>query len=484
MKNWSNKQLAIFERVEDPNGGSLIIEAVAGSGKTTTIVEAVKRCLGTTIFLAFNKSISTELAARGVNARTFHSLCFNPVLKFKKARAAEPNKLRRLVDGNMNGDNAFLYGAFITRLVSLAKQSGVGCLIEDSEQIWLDIIEHHDLELDSEKANITDAVDFARKLLQWSNASDMVDFDDMLYLCVKEGLPLPKFQYVFVDEAQDTNAIQRAILRKLMLPHSRLIAVGDPAQAIYGFRGADSESLNMIAEEFGASRLPLSVSYRCAKNVVGFAQQYVSHIEASETAPDGEVINLDTKWQVSEFASSDMVVCRTTKPLISLGYKMLKARVPVRIMGREIGQGLIALIDKMNANGIDRLLEKLDAWRTREVEKFVAKRQEAKAASIEDKADAILCLIEGLAETERTVPALKEVIRTLFSDAAGCTTLATIHKAKGLEADRVFWLNSSKCPAVWASRPWQQQQERNLCYVAVTRAKTTLVLIEEPKKDR
>lgn len=110
-------------------------------------------------------------------------------------------------------------------------------------------------------------------------------------------------------------------------------------------------------------------------------------------------------------------------------------------------------------------------------------RAHARAEAIHDKADALFCLIEGLPETDRTVPALLGVIDSLFSDKVGCTVLATIHKAKGLEADRVYWLNSSKCPAAWARQPWQQEQERNLCYVAVTRAKSELVLIEEPSKN-
>lgn len=481
MTTPSKYQLAIFAHIETPNSGNLVVDAVAGSGKTWTIVEAVKRMVGNHVFLAFNKAIATELEKRGVNAKTFHGLCFKPVQNFKKFRQIETNKLRKLVDANMSGDNGFLYGAFICKLVGLARQVGIGCLVEDSEQAWVDIIEHHDLELESEKANMSDAVDFARKLLSWSNASDMVDFDDLLYLAVKEGLPLPKFVNVLVDEAQDTNAIQRAILRKIMLPQTRLVAVGDPAQAIYGFRGADSSSLQMIQDEFKCARLPLSVSYRCAKSVVEYARAWVSHIEPSDTAQNGEVISLGDKWEVSQFAPNDLVVCRTTKPLISLAYKMLKARIPVRIMGREIGEGLVTLINKMQARGIDGLVSKLNEWRTRECEKAVAKKQDGKAASIEDKADAILCLIDGLGENERTVPALIGVIRSLFADAVNVTVLATIHKSKGLEADRVFWLNRSKCPSIWARMPWQQEQERNLCYVAATRAKTTLVTFEEPE---
>ncbi|MBN6046748.1 UvrD-helicase domain-containing protein, partial [Citrobacter sp. ku-bf4] len=127
----------------------------------------------------------------------------------------------------------------------------------------------------------------------------MVDFDDLLYLAVKDGISLPKFDFIFVDEAQDTNAIQRALLRKIMRKGSRIVAVGDPAQAIYGFRGADSESLNLIAEEFDAIKLPLSISYRCSTSVVSYAQQWVSHIQAAPGAKAGEVQELGTKWDTS-----------------------------------------------------------------------------------------------------------------------------------------------------------------------------------------
>jgi len=53
--------------------------------------------------------------------------------------------------------------------------------------------------------------------------------------------------------------------------------------------------------------------------------------------------------------------------------------------------------------------------------------------------------------------------------------------SRPLEAHKVFWLNSSKCPAQWARQDWQKQQEENLCYVAATRAKAELVLIEEKR---
>ena len=268
-------------------------------------------------------------------------------------------------------------------------------------------------------------------------------------------------------------------MRKIIHKTSRIIAVGDPAQAIYGFRGADSRSLTMIEREFNCKSLPLTVSYRCPTNVVKYARKWVSHIESAPNAEEGEVVEMGTEWGVTSFEVDDLVVCRTTKPLISLAYKFLRARIPAKIMGKEIGQGLKSLINKMKARGIDALIVKLDIWKDRECERAIAKKQEDRVESIEDKASAIMCIIESMPETERTVPALIAAIDSLFSDIAGAITLATIHKAKGLEARRVFWLNSSKCPAKWAKNDWQKQQENNLCYVAVTRAKESLFLIEE-----
>lgn len=260
---------------------------------------------------------------------------------------------------------------------------------------------------------------------------------------------------------------------------SRLMVVGDSAQAIYGFRGADSNSLNLIAEEFDAIKLPLTVSYRCPTSVIEHARQWVSHIEAAPGAPTGSVTSLGDAWQPKDFKADDLVVCRTTRPLIALAYRLMQARVPVRIMGKEIGAGLKALVKRMNSNGIEDLVRRLENYTTREIEKAKAKKQDQKAEAIQDKSDCLYFLIRTLKETKRNVPGLHEVIDQLFSDRTNTVILSTIHKAKGLEADTVYWLNSSKCPSKWARQPWQQEQERNLAYVATTRARKSLILIED-----
>lgn len=475
---WSPYQENIFDWIVDGSGNA-IIRAVAGSGKSNTLVECVKLIkIGLShIFLAFNKAIAEELVKRGVNARTFHSLCCSIVMRHVKANKVTQNKLRILVEENLGDKEVSLYGSFICKLVSMGKNAGIDALIRDTPEAWMDLVDHHDLELEHENATMERAIKLASCLLRASNESNMVDFDDMLYVAVREGLALPKFDWVFGDEMQDTNAIQRAILRKIMKDDTRFVGVGDEAQAIYGFRGADSDSMKLLADEFNCKTLPLTVSYRCPVSVVKYAQTWVKEIEHAPNAPEGSVSHLGQNWNTKDFAIGDLVVCRTTKPLICAAYTMLKNHQPVTIMGKEIGKGLISLIERMNARGIESLTAKLNDYTTREVEKCKAKKQEAKGEAIQDKTDAILTVIDGMKETNRTIPALIDIIETLFASKTDCTTLATIHKAKGLEAKKVFWLTPAKCRQ--PTQDWQIQEENHLCYVAVTRAMQELVCISE-----
>lgn len=480
-RQWSPYQQDIYNWVETGSGNAIVV-AVAGSGKTTTGVECVQRVIRqglSHVFLAFNKSIAQELQARDVNGATFHSACMRVVMSAYRGCKVDADKLRHLCDENLSKQDFYLYATFVCDLVSKGKQAGIGCLVDDTAEAWLEIVDHHGLELADDDASLERAVMLASRLLD-ASAEDVarIDFDDMLYFVVRHSLRMPTYNWVFVDEGQDTNAIQRAIIAKLLRADSRLMVVGDPAQAIYGFRGADSDSLELIAKQFSCRSLPLTISYRCPAAVVKYAQQWVKHIECAPGAAEGAVTAL-AKWDPSQFTSSDVVGCRTTAPLIKLAYRMLKARLPVQVMGREIGAGLKALVRKLKPTTLDDLETKLEAWRAREEAGALAKGKEAKAQAINDKAGCISCLAEALPEDERTVDMLLDLINRLFSDKSNCVRLGTVHKLKGLEAPRVYWLNSSQCPSKWATKAWQQGQERNLCYVMTTRAMSELVLIEE-----
>lgn len=491
-KQWSEYQQAIFEF--GANGtGSAMVNAVAGSGKTTTIEEMARRMnpAEPILYLVFNKRNATEAQERmpgHVNASTFHSACNSALSRRLNRPRIDANKIRGIIregcdHGAITAEEFQAWANDIARLVGLAKNAGIDCLIPDTVDSWWSLIEHHDIEFDDigDGDPTTRAIEIAQRVLQISNKDlRFIDFDDMLYLVVKLNVSLPTYNVVCVDEAQDTNAIQRAILQKVLNPGGKLIAVGDPRQAIYGFRGASADAMELIAQQFDAISLPLSVNYRCSKAVIVEAQTICPEIQAHDAAPGGSVNNL-TELDLKTLTSSDAVLCRTTAPIITLAYRAIGQGIPCTVLGREIGQGLIALVKKLQGRrsiAIDELQVRLEEYGKREISKLLAKGQDTKAQAIDDKVQSLYAAINALPEDDRTVTQLIQHIESLFSDNGnGRLTLATVHKSKGLEWDNVYILNRHEMPSKWARKDWQRVQEQNLIYVATTRAKINLYTI-------
>ena len=156
---------------------------------------------------------------------------------------------------------------------------------------------------------------------------------------------------------------------------------------------------------------------------------------------------------------------------MAFAFGLIQRGVGVRVMGREIGQNLVTIVTKAKASDLGELETKLISMRNREIARAVAKGMDSAIAAIEDKYD---CLNIFLQHAD-TIDSLCASITDLFDESKrGLLTLATIHKAKGLEWETVFILDWHLCPSKWARQPWMQQQEKNLMYVAVTRAKLNL----------
>ena len=462
---------------------------------TTTIVEACKivnRTHGVTpLFLAFNKSIAKELGERGVNAKTLHSL------GYAAWRAAYPRcqidkggrKVAKACDDVLVQSERSTLGPLVKKLVGYAKNYGIvpgsengklglnGCagIISDTDAEWENIIAHHGMEVPSDK--FERIIQATRAILRISLAgTNLIDFADMLYMPVVYGTPFQKEAWVFVDEAQDVSRIQLVMLERCV--GSRIVAVGDPYQAIYGFRGADSEALSRIKSTFNARSMALSITYRCAKNIVSLAQELCPHIEAKPGAADGTVETLQTFAGSFFQPTTDMIVCRNAAPLVKMAYRMIAARVPVQVLGRDIGTGLITLIDSFKCATISDLRVKLSEWTVREIDAANRSQKPEKIESITDKVDCIWFIADTV--TDDSVSSLKYEIESLFSDDAerGKLPLSTVHKAKGLESERVFILDRHLMPSKYAKLEWQQEQERNVEYVAITRAKSSLFFIK------
>lgn len=266
---------------------SILLRACAGSGKTTTIVHATSLLPPhvLTVFLAFNKRIAEELekrVPRSVQVGTFHSRGFRALGRsLPKSPKLNKDKTRDILKAatkskDLPWKDYETYSQFVVKLVSLAKSAGIGALVPNERPEWEKLVDHFALTLDS-GGEIDRALTLASRALDESNEDiSTVDFDDMLYLALLRNITFDKASFVFIDEAQDTNSVQRALLPKMLAPQGRLIAVGDEMQSIYGFRGADASAMEELRFAFSMLDLPLSICYRCSKAVISEAQKYLN----------------------------------------------------------------------------------------------------------------------------------------------------------------------------------------------------------------
>lgn len=491
---FSPQQTAVFDWVRSGRG-SAFVEAVAGAGKTTTIVEACRLMRGSVAFAAYNKKIATEIEEKvaqhglGTNVRvgTFHRFGYAAWRKVAPHAKLDARGKQDAIADELSIPGEF--SEFVAKLVSLAKNNAVGLFgsADDLSQWWA-IVDHHDLtEALEDPRDAKLAIGFAQQALAKSReiARELIDFDDMVYMPVITRCRVWQNDWLLVDEAQDINPARRALARKMLRPNGRAVFVGDSHQAIYGFTGADAEAVSNVTREFRCTRLPLTVTYRCPKAVVAAAREYVSHIEAHESAPEGIVGSLhEDDLAGAGLCPADAVLCRLTAPLVKLAFKLIKAGIGCHVEGRDIGAGLLKLATRWSrVKSVTALRERLEEYVEREVEKLTAKGQETKAEAVQDRVDTLLALLDGC----KTLDDLTVKITELFtSDEDGhqnTLTLSTVHKSKGREWDRVFVLGFTKfMPSRFARQAWQLEQENNLIYVAFTRAKRELVLIDVEAK--
>lgn len=469
---WSPMQTAIFTAIRETSS-SLLVEAVAGSGKTTTIVEAVGLCppRARVLFLAFNKRIAEELKTRSVPASTFHALGYsalrNAGFKPKVDGFKCTEIFRRIVAADLHEPYEEL-----PRLISLLKNFGYGLPgVEFSPE---ELLANYDFSF----PNDAKAFSFAKRILEISNSDrKTIDFDDMLYLPALLDLPFAPFDVVFVDEAQDTNPLQYALLERISHASTRFIFVGDRHQAIYGFRGAGTDSLSVIADRFHTSPLPLSVSYRCPKAIVREAAAIVPAISSAAAAPEGAVTHHES-FTADIFPPDSAIVCRNVKPLIKLAYSLIRDGKKVQVLGREIGKGFKRILAKaLDQKPVDKdaLVELLFTMLEAEESAELAKEHFVKAGYIRERYESLIFILENSPIT--VLSELASAIDDLFSDKRGAITLCTIHKAKGLEWPDVFILDRWRIPSQFAQREWELEQEQNLLYVAITRAQKHLHFI-------
>lgn len=496
----SEYQKNIYDFVEH-NVGNLVVEASAGAGKTSTLLEVLKRLPSNKkiLFCAFNKDIVKEIDKKvdknikNVDIRTIHSLGLLMIQRNLKLENIIPNenKYKQFIYNNINEITSIDYESlsykdkskYIDNICKLIDYSRYN-LAETEKDIKV-LIERYDIDILGDEINITiDMLNWGKNYLEEIDFTDMIWLPNVLYL---KPLGL-QYDYILLDESQDVSSAQRELILKCRKINTRMFSFGDNFQCIYSFASADPESFNKLKSLPNTSVLPLSISYRCPKNIVRFAQTLVPSIEFNELNPiEGEV-----KYNVKldEVQDGDMVLCRNNAPLMKVYSDFIRLGKKCKIRGKDIGLNLKNLVKSIKQKELNVSLEKdglfarlyLSLFNDRDKlmnESGLDKKTVMSNSKIMSKLDTIKAL-EVLSEGINTSEELIENINNIFSDKKiDGISLSTIHKAKGLEANNVFIVCPSLMPCKSATKNWEIEQEKNLMYVAYTRAKNTLSFIDE-----
>jgi len=480
----------------------LLISARAGTGKTFTIVEGLKKVPKerSILFCAFNKSIAKELSSKvphGVQCRTLHSLGFKIIRdNYEGVGSPQQDKtydiLDQVVGPNFGKRDRWAWKAgerpAIAQMVSLFKNTGLllpskwtpdKAVPAALEQSMDDLSEYHSVTWTRSKDMLWEIVCQIVYASLYLDDWNIIDFDDMIYWPYALGLSSDRHDLLCVDEYQDLNECQQNLVQKC---GDRLVVVGDTRQSIYAFRGADAEAIpratkTLKASSRGLDILPLTVCRRCPKTVIAMAQILVPDIEPMADAPRGGVNVIDYATAVKIAKPGDMFLCRCNAPLVDTIYRFFGDGRRAFMQGRDIGEGLIKLVERLSSSGkILDLETNLTAWQTQEQERLQARKAPAsRVIALNDKCDCLRVIMEPC----KDVPVLKTKLELLFADdnPEHSIRLSSVHRAKGLEANRVFLLAPELIPHPLADKPWERAQEMNIGYVAVTRAIETFYFV-------
>lgn len=495
--NPSQRQLDILEFVKTSQG-NLFVNAYAGTGKSTTcawVISQLPRSLQVILF-AFNKSIATEFRNKyGFNASTMHSFgfqCLNEALGNLK------------VKGNKKNDIAQRYfplhkslRRFVVRVASLAINTRTDYTNVEALQA---MINHYGIELDSaileakdELGNIIPLEAILSRVasvildsMEMVETDKVIDYDEMLYYPLFANIIPAKFDIIFVDEAQDTNALQIAFVKKAAKQNGRFVFVGDRHQAIYGFRGAMTDAVDNIVNAFNATVLPLDITYRCPQSHVrDMANMIVPGIIAAPNNAEGSIRYIGEEAARSEWKQLDdaLIMCRTNAPLVKACLALIKTGKRAKIAGRNISEGLIALVEQMDANNVDELVTKLEKYLSLEVARLLERDLDDQADALTDKVDCVMAFCDGQTEVIQVI----NKIDNLFvreDDGKGIVLFSSVHRAKGMENRNCFCLEPKQLPFK-ATQEWQMEQERNLAYVCFTRSLLNFTFVGgQPNWDR
>lgn len=518
---WSSFQQAIFEDFKS-GVGHTVIDAVPGSGKSTTAVEGLNHLPAKTtnvMMTSFSTQSVEDLKKKEppwfVDVRTMNSLGNRAITNAFGRQNINKERVYGILDKVLgerpNGaELRAQFNGFRSRIKALVDMSKSYLASSSSELLevadvfemdlsapdWIGVELAQRFGVPKEDVLIESA---KRTLEACKEVTGNIDFNDQIWLPFVHQLPIEQYSMVIIDEGQDTSPAQLDMLIRACTKGGRMIMAGEDAQAIYAWRGAGL-GMAPFVKRTNAKVLPLSISYRCCKTVVREAAKVVPGIQAHPEAPEGTVSSLPSDLLPTTVRAGDTVLSRKNAPLIRLFMELLSNNVAVGMQGRAIGESMQRFVRKSEATTASELIAYTHEWAKLEIERRKAKNPNAKIDHIEDHVRCVETLCEG---TDSVREVLQNIDQLLTAPSGDKVLLSTVHRAKGLEWDRVFILHDTfpvnasywmqyasrkKTARTWADEKAKQvreteREELNILYVAVSRARKELIYVMPIAKD-
>lgn len=484
----SQRQLDIYTKwqSEDCN---ILINAVAGSGKTTTLLELLRMCQYKTLFLAFNKSIQEEIQHRidtgGLKqgkAMTIHSLGLSAIKKAYR---------RFKINNNKNWDLLKQFQTKFKRELSNIpwnERVRLSYALMDMNDISRMFLTNEYLEIKTQflamDKNLPDVDNMEDYWLEFAALRDAgyevdiveIDFNDMIYLPVIKNLHIPiNPYYLMVDECQDLNLCQHTLIDNLINQGDihKWIAVGDRNQAIYGFSGAYSSSFDIFSQKGNVCEMPLDICYRCSTDIIDSANEVYNVMEYHKSTPG----TVDRITNIGVIKENSMVICRNTGPLINLYFNLLALNKNCFIKGEDILNSIIRFIKPYNNLTVSAATIEME-YKLGDLAKSESEEGKIKYYVFKENYGNFTKIVQHMCGQLETIDSFLNKLKSLFIDKEDAIMLCTIHKSKGLESDVVYILNENLIPSKFAKSTEQLKQEMNLKYVARTRAKEEMYFLE------
>ena len=354
LNNLNEKQKLAAEHIDGP----MLILAGAGSGKTKTITTRLAYLISlgidpsSILTLTFTNKAATEMRERAFSLIdnpsyppllcTFHKfgLLF---LKFNISRLGRKNNFV-IIDTD---DKRKI-------IKTIEKEISSSLIAAEISKYKNNLFDVKDAKNTAQGAMYQRIADIYEKYQEYTLQNNLVDFDDLLYLTYEilnqnEDLAIKwsqKYQYIMVDEYQDTNELQYLLLKKLCHTHNNLCVVGDDDQSIYGWRGANIENILNFAKHFnGAKIVKLEHNYRSSQKILEVANKLIDHNrerhgkQLLSTRNEGNAVVLLESNDENEETKK---ICDKIEKLIASGESPKEIAVLFRVnaLSRAIEEGL------------------------------------------------------------------------------------------------------------------------------------------------